>query len=88
MHWSTMPPPEPPYSSSMPDSQPAELGQLLVELLVVELLVVVRRLLALLLRSELALDEVADRLLEVALLVGEADGLKCGGGHALRFLSR
>ena len=71
----------------MPDAQPAELGQLLVDLLVVELLVVVGGLLALLLRSELALDEVADRGLEVALLVGEADGLEWRWWSWLEFLS-
>ena len=69
----------------MPDAQPAELGQLLVELLVVELLVVVGGLLALLLRSELALDEVTDRGLEVALLVREADGLELRRGHLSPF---
>ena len=69
-----MPPPEPPYASSIETPEPAELGELLVDLLVVELGVAVGEPLALLLGAELALAEVADRRAEVALLVREVAG--------------
>jgi hypothetical protein len=61
------------------ESQPAEVGHLLVDLGVVVLGVVAGELLALLLGTALALAEVADRGDEVALLVGE---LEVHGGGA------
>ena len=54
------------------DAEPAELGELLVDLLAVQLGVALGEALALLLGAELALAEVGDRGLEVALLVGQA----------------
>ena len=53
------------------DPEPAEVGELLVDLLAVQLGVTLGDALALLLGPELALAEVGDRRLEVALLVGE-----------------
>ena len=61
--------------------EPAQLGELFVELLVVELGVAVREPLSLLPRPGLALAEVADRGPEVALLVGEAVDLGRRRGH-------
>ena len=65
-------------------AEPAELGHLLVELLVVELGVAVGELLALLGGAALPLAEVADGGDEVALLVGE---LEVHGGGSYRFLA-
>ena len=61
------------------EPEPAEVGHLLVELLVVELGVVLGELLALLLGAALALAEVADGGDEVALLVGELEVHGAGG---------
>jgi hypothetical protein len=55
------------------EAEPAEVGHLAVEAVVVELGVAVGQLLALLLRAALALAEVADRGDEVALLVGQLE---------------
>src|SRR5690606_8917617 len=63
------------------DAEPAELGELLVDLLVVELEVAVGQLLALLGGPGFALGEVADRLAEVDLLVGQA-ARRCRGDRA------
>ena len=55
------------------DPEPAELGHLLVEVVVVVELVAFGQLLALLLRAALALAEVADRGDEVLLLIGQGE---------------
>ena len=68
---STAPPPEPPYSSGIADAEPAEIGDPRVHLLVVRLAAVVGERVALLARAALAPGEVADRLDERALLVGQ-----------------
>ena len=73
-HRSTAPPPEPPYSSGIAHAEPAELRDPLVELLVVGLAPVVGERVALLAGAALAVGEVADRLDERPLLVGQ--GLK------------
>src|SRR5699024_2041067 len=53
------------------DAQPSELGHLGVQLLVVRLLTACGQLVPLLLRAALAAAELADRVDEVALLVGQ-----------------
>ncbi len=64
------------------DAEPAELGELLVDRLAVELAVAVGQPFALLRGPALALGEVADRSLEVALLVGQpADRARCDRAH-------
>ncbi len=70
---SSIVPPEPPYSSGIvTPSQPSS-AIWLVDLEVVVLAVAVGEPLALVLRAALALAEVADRVDEVALLVGQGE---------------
>ena len=79
---SSMVPPEPPYSSGMVTPEPAELGHLLVEVLVVVDRVALGQLLALLGGAGLALAEVADRGDEVGLLVGQLEVHGSGGSRS------
>ena len=67
------------------DPEPAELGDLLVDLLVVGLAAVVGQRVALLAGPALALGEVADRRQEVALLVGQGVGAHRRAVNQLRF---
>ena len=78
-----MPPPVPPYSSGTEAPEVAELAELRGDVVVVKLGVVVGQPLALLGRARLALGEVADRLDEVVLLVGQAADRGGGGVEVL-----